>query len=203
MLLIRDSKAFSLIELLVVVAIVGLLAAIALPTYKQYATRVKLEKAVLAMDDIFDKQKQYWATKGNFPGPAELAKMYGTTASGNNFVGRINPYISNVYTYAGGSGSPCYSTAATSLALDMTALGIDPSIATSGNINCYIFNVSGVLHQACNYALQESGGNYATGNYIPQWYGCKDVTCSNPNTYYQVKDGYGGKLGFTSANCIN
>lgn len=190
--------AFSLIELLVVIAIIGIIASVAAPVYKDYTVKAKLNKVMPFVEDLFAKQKQYWATKGTFPGPAESAKMYGTTNSGNNFVARVNPYVSNVYTYAIASG--CGSTF--SLTLDTQALGIS-NIAASGSINCYQFNISGVIYTTCNYALQDSGGAYLTADYIPQWFGCKDTTCSNPNTYYQVKDGSGGKYGFVSANCIN
>jgi type IV pilus assembly protein PilE len=197
-------EGFSLIELLVVIAIVGIVAAVAAPSYKHYVAKSKLQKIVPFVDDIFAKQRQYWAIKGNFPSAVELAKMYGTTSSGGNFVARINPYVSTVNIYASSEGGgPCQNRSGNTFTLDMQALGVDPTIATSGSVSCYAFNVSGVIHTTCSYALQESGGAYSTADFFPQWYGCKDTACSNPNTYYQTKDGYGGKLGFTAANCLS
>jgi type IV pilus assembly protein PilA len=45
----RRQKGFTLIELMIVVAIVGILAAIALPAYQDYTVRAKMSEAVLAV----------------------------------------------------------------------------------------------------------------------------------------------------------
>ena len=48
----RNSKGFTLIELLIVIAIIGILAAIALPAYIDYTRRSRVSEAVNAIGSI-------------------------------------------------------------------------------------------------------------------------------------------------------
>ncbi|KWT72733.1 MULTISPECIES: type IV pilin protein [unclassified Variovorax] len=86
----RKQHGFTLIELVITIAVVGILAAIALPSYQQYVIRSKRSAAQAQMMDIANRQQQYmlanrgYADKtaleaGGYILPAEVSTGYDYT----------------------------------------------------------------------------------------------------------------------------
>ncbi len=66
-------KGFTLIELMIVVAIIGILAAVALPAYQDYTTRAKVSELVLAASSARTAVSEAVAAAGGFPPTASIS----------------------------------------------------------------------------------------------------------------------------------
>jgi type IV pilus assembly protein PilA len=64
----RMQQGFTLIELMIVVAIIGILAAVALPAYQDYTVRAKMSEVLLAMSACRTSITEVYQSGGTPPG---------------------------------------------------------------------------------------------------------------------------------------
>jgi len=66
-------KGFTLIELMIVVAIVGILAAIALPAYQDYMARARMSEPLAKLDELKVSVAEYAASNNSLPSDSTIA----------------------------------------------------------------------------------------------------------------------------------
>ena len=106
--IISTEKGFTLVELMIVVAIIGILAAVAIPQYQNYTRKAKASEAKTILDAIVTSEAAYFAeqdavtaTLANLGNPEGPATYYNYTAVTAGTVATITATPNTTGTTAG------------------------------------------------------------------------------------------------------
>lgn len=94
-------KGFTLIELMIVVAIIGILAAVALPAYQDYTVRAQVAEGPTLASGLKTAVSDYYSAKGDFPTTNALA-INGTSTGSAAAADNQGNYVAEIAIGNGG-----------------------------------------------------------------------------------------------------
>jgi type IV pilus assembly protein PilA len=87
----KIQKGFTLIELMIVVAIIGILAAIAIPAYQDYTIRAQVTEGLNLMSDMKAGVAEWYAQEGSWPTSlTQIGVSQGPESKSGKYVEGIN-----------------------------------------------------------------------------------------------------------------
>lgn len=155
-----NNKGFSLIELMVVVAVIGILATIALPSYRAYSVRADMTNVINTYAACLRDTASFYTLRGTFPNQACNITSINAGGSGTN-TSLFPSLISNVH----------YNHTAKAAWIAMTAnSSIAPNLGNNRVFYLMVTPASGTANSEASLTVRCGWWNNGPGDMLPKQY---------------------------------
>ena len=140
----KTQQGFTLIELMIVIAIVGILAAIALPAYQDYTIRAKMSEPIALLAEAKTSIAEYYVNQNGFPSTISEAGLTSTPSQ---------PLVAEVAWDSSGILTVTTSSA--------------PTLGAAASKTFQLSALSPVVNGVINWKCREGGSDAIEPKYLP------------------------------------
>lgn len=123
--MIREQQGFTLIELMIVVAIIGILAAIAIPAYQRYVVRSQISEGLSLSAGAKASVSEYYMDHGDWPSDNSEAGLAANTEIAGTYVTQVTVQNGVIDVEYGGEANAV---------IDGMALQLTPDATNPGSV---------------------------------------------------------------------
>lgn len=158
----KNMKGFTLIELMIVIAILGILLAIAIPAYQDYTVRTKTAECFNLQAPVKLNISEYYISNGSMPEDGSVAVNRTTNFCLAGEYDGLTQHTAEIIIHASGTG-----------------VGAPGGANFDGVMSGYgCFNQNGDVEWVCHYAAPADDGGF-NGRFLPS--SCRKATNPGPS----------------------
>ncbi len=124
-------KGFTLIELMIVIAIIGILAAIAIPAYQNYTIRSQITEGLSLADGWKTSISEFYAQNGTFPSGQSVSGGAGNIVAAGTSAGK---YVGTIAVTTGGQIVITYTGTQANTKISGKTLDLSPGLNTNNDV---------------------------------------------------------------------
>ncbi len=161
--ILKSQEGFTLVELMIVVAIIGILSAIAVPNYQKFQARARQSEVKMSLTGLYTAEKSYSVEAATFSGC-----LPGIGFSLNTGAGTIRYYSVGFSDISGSNCGPTGAGKCSALYPPGNTAGADCDTGVKEGEGLGYYNLNAKISSSFTGATELQGGSKLTGTKLEQ-----------------------------------